>query len=242
VGLRSLISRLRGALAAARTSRDAQQLPLALAAPPRTGAELLAQLNSVGLRGVRALTLTRNRSVMVSQADGVLRVHRAFLAAPEPVHRAIVRFLMASRRAERLTARKVLVSFPVGEGERRAPRAGERTHPDDEKVAATLTEWHARYNAERFGGALRKVAVRVSRRMRARLGHYAPAQHGRPAEIAVSRRHLKRHGFAEGLETLLHEMVHQWQDEEGHSLGHDRRFREKARAVGIAGRAKRVVD
>ena len=134
------------------------------------------------------------------------------------------------------------VALQVGEAEQRAPRAPERTHPDDEAVAAKLAEWHARYNAERFGGGLKRVTVRVSRRMRARLGHYAPAQQGRPPEIAISRRHLRRHGFAEALETLLHEMVHQWQDEQGHPLGHDRRFREKARAVGIPGRAKRVVD
>jgi hypothetical protein len=136
----------------------------------------------------------------------------------------------------------VLVSYPIGEEERRALRAPERTHPDDEGLAARLTEWHARYNGERFGGEMRPVAVRVSRRMRTRLGHYASAQHGRSAEIAISRRHLKRHGLADALGTLLHEMVHQWQDEQGHPLGHDRRFREKAKAVGIPARAKRVVD
>ncbi|MHB8838578.1 MAG: SprT-like domain-containing protein [Gemmatimonadaceae bacterium] len=238
--LRALIDRLRGGRA--KTSRDAQQLALEFSVSPRTGAELLARFNAMGLRGVRAVALTRNRSVMVNLTDGTLRVHRAFLAASESVHRAIVRFLMSPRRAERIAARRVLITFPIGDDERRAPRAPERMHPDDEGMAAKLTEWHARYNTERFGGALKRVQVRVSRRMKARLGHYAPAQHGRPAEIAVSRRHLRRHSFAEGLETLLHEMVHQWQDEQGHPLGHDRRFREKAKAVGIAGRAKRIVD
>lgn len=235
MGLRSLISRLRG-------GRDTTQLALDLSVAPRGAAELLQRLNAMGLRGVRTLALTRNRSVMVSLNDEALRVHRAFLAAPESVHRAIVRFLVAPRRAERLAARRVLMAFPVGDGDRRAPRSPERTHPDDAAIAAKLAEWHARYNSERFGGTLRRVEVRVSRRMRARLGHYASAQQGRPAEIAISRRHLRRHGFADTLETLLHEMVHQWQDEEGHSLAHDRRFREKAKAVGIAGRAKRVVD
>lgn len=241
MGLRALIGRLRGNRVA-KTSRDAQQLAIEFTHAPRTGAELLARLKSLGLRGVRSLTLTRNRSVMVSLNDGTLRVHRAFLAAPEPVHLAIVRFLMAPRRADRLAARRVLIAYPIGEEERREPRAPERTHPDDEGIAAKLSEWHARYNTERFGGSLKRVTVRVSRRMRARLGHYAPAQHGRHAEIAISRRHLRRHGFAEALETLLHEMVHQWQDEEGHPLGHDRHFREKAKAVGIGARAKRVVD
>ena len=238
---RALMNRLRGGRSA-RASRDAQQLALEFTEAPRNGAELLARLKALGLRGVRALSLTRNRSVMVSLNDGTLRVHRAFLAAPETVHKAIVRFLMSPRRADRLAARRVLVGYPVSEDDRREPRTPERTHPDDEGTAAKLSEWHAKYNAERFHGALKRVTVRVSRRMRARLGHYAPAQQGRGAEIAISRRHLRRHGFAEGLETLLHEMVHQWQDEQGHPLGHDRHFREKARAVGIGGRAKRVVD
>lgn len=239
MGLRSLVSRLRGLRA---TARDERQLALEFATPPRTANELLVRLQALGLRGVRTLALTRNRSVMVSAADGALRVHRAFLDAPESVHRAIVRFLIAPRRADRLAARKVLVAFPIGDDAKRALRAPERTHPDDEKLAASLTEWHARFNNERFHGALHRVTVRVSRRMRARLGHYAPAQQGRAAEIAISRRHMRRHGMAEALETLLHEMVHQWQDEMGHPLGHDQHFRVKAKQVGIAGRAKRVVD
>lgn len=240
---RALMGRLRGAAGRrAATTRDAGQLALALSEAPRTADELFARLRAMGLKGVRELKLTTNRSVMVSVTDGVLRVHRAYLGAPEPVHRAIVRFLMAPRRSERLAARAVLVSYPIGAEDRRAPRAPERTHPDDEGLAATFAEWHVRYNAERFGGRLGTVTIRVSRRMRARLGHYMPAQHGRPAELAISRRHIRRHGMADALETLLHEMVHQWQDEQGHPLGHDRIFREKSKAVGISGRARRVVD
>ena len=105
-----------------------------------------------------------------------------------------------------------------------------------------LQEFHRRLNAERFDGKLATIAVRVSRRMRSRLGHYAPAQRGAPAEIAISRRHVKRHGFEQGLQTLLHEMVHQWQDETGLPLGHGPDFRRKARAVGITTGAGRVVD
>ena len=123
----------------------------------------------------------------------------------------------------------------------RTPRVM-RTHPEDEFIAAQLCEWHGRLNAERFGGALKTIAVRVSRRMRSRLGHYAPAQRGGPAEIAISARHVKRHGFEQALETLLHEMVHQWQDESKLPLGHGPEFRAKAREVGIVARAARAVD
>ena len=117
-----------------------------------------------------------------------------------------------------------------------------RTHRDDEPIAVHLREFHRRLNAERFGGELSTIAVRISRRMRSRLGHYAPAQRGRPAEIAISQSHLKRHGFEQALHTLLHEMVHQWQDEKKLPLDHGPGFRAKARAVGITARATRKID
>ena len=123
----------------------------------------------------------------------------------------------------------------------RKPRAM-RTHPDDEFIAAQLLEWHGRLNAERFGGSLATIAVRVSRRMRSRLGPSAPAPRGAPPEIAISARHVKRHGFEQAVQTLLHEMVHQWQDESKLPLGHGADFRRKATAVGITARARRVVD
>jgi len=113
------------------------------------------------------------------------------------------------------------------------------THRDDAPIAAALLQWHARLNAERFGGALREIPVRVSRRMR---GHYARAQRGAKPEIAISHWHLRRHGLAQAVETLLHEMVHQWQDESGLPLDHGAAFRGKAREVGIRPRATRVVD
>ncbi len=117
-----------------------------------------------------------------------------------------------------------------------------RTHPEDEAIAEELRLWHGRLNAERFHGELGTIAVRVSRRMRSRLGHYAPAQRGAPAEIAISWRHVKRHGFEQALATLLHEMVHQWQDETKLPLDHGADFRRKARDVGIKPRASRAVD
>jgi hypothetical protein len=43
------------------------------------------------------------------------------------------------------------------------------------------------------------------------------------------------------LHTLLHEMVHQWQDEAGHPIDHGGTFRKKAREVGITASARRHV-
>ncbi len=117
-----------------------------------------------------------------------------------------------------------------------------RTHRDDEPIAMQLQEFHTRLNHDRFNGELGAIAVRVSRRMRSRLGHYAPAQRGATAEIAISQRHVRRHGFEQALQTLLHEMVHQWQDESKLPLDHGAEFRRKARAVCITARASRSVD
>ena len=78
--------------------------------------------------------------------------------------------------------------------------------------------------------------------MRSRLGHYTCAAHGEPAEIALSWRHIRRDGWEEARHTLLHEMVHQWQDEGGHAIDHGAKFRAKAREVGVAPFARRALD
>ena len=76
--------------------------------------------------------------------------------------------------------------------------------------------------------------------MKSRLGHYVwRGQATRGAEIVISRRHIRREGWDEAVHTLLHEMVHQWQDERGLPVDHGREFRRKARAVGIIPRARR---
>ena len=151
--------------------------------------------------------------------------------------RRAVRAAIAAR-----TAHHARPATPARPSRSARPARLVRTHPDDEPIAMQLQEWHRRLNAERFDGKLATIAVRVSRRMRSRLGHYAPAQRGAPAEIAVSARHVKRHGFEQALQTLLHEMVHQWQDEARLPLGHGSEFRRKARDVGITARASRAVD
>src|SRR5207342_618510 len=114
----------------------------------------------------------------------------------------------------RREAQKVIITHPIAVVAK-APRR-EKMHPDDEGYAAKLTVWHERYNARHFDGKLKTIPVRISRRMKSRLGHYSVAvPGGEPAEIAISRRHLRRHGWQQALDTLLHEMVHQWQDETG---------------------------
>ena len=222
---------------------DAAQLTFELDAPPRDGDELLARLRALGLSRIAQCRLTRNRNVMVSYRGRDLRVHEGYLAAPEDVHRAIVAFVEGRTRAARHVAQRRIVSFRVEtpSGSSVRPLRRERTRPEDEPLADKLTQWHEQFNADHFDGALKVIPVRVSRRMRSRLGHYSAANATESGEIAISWRHLRRHGWDEALHTLLHEMVHQWQDENGHPLDHGRLFRAKAREVGIQAAAKREV-
>lgn len=225
-----------------RRGMDVAQLELSLeVAPARNADELLVQLRQLGLKRIRRVQLTRNRTVMVSFAGGVLRAHEGYLGAPEPVWRAIVAFVEGRTRAERRAAQRVIVGFPIGGERMNAPARRERTHADDVAMVEQLVAWHERYNTRHFAGALQSVPLRVSRRMKSRLGHYSAGHAGALAEIAVSRSHIRRHGWTEALHTLLHEMVHQWQDETGRAIDHGREFRKKCREVGIEPHARRVL-
>jgi hypothetical protein len=223
---------------------ELHQLALPLEEHARTGEEMLARLRALGLDGITSCRLTQNRAVMVSFSRGALRVHRAYLAAPADVLRAIVRFVRARTRRQRRAAERVLLGYPVhASGTSRPPaRRPERPRPGDAALVAELAAWHRDYNRRHFGAALQPVAIRISGRMRSRLGQYTAASPaGEPAEIAIARAHIRRHGWGEVLHTLLHEMVHQWQAETGHALDHGRSFRAQAREVGIAPGARREV-
>ncbi len=221
--------------------RDPAQLDLPLLERPRDAEELFNVLCGLGLRSIRRVRLTRNRNVMVSFGAGELRVHEGYLSAPSRVLAAIVTFVEGRSRSERREAQQVILGHPI-----RVPRPAarrEKTHADDLPFMEELTVWHRRYNTRYFNGRLRMVPIRISRRMRSRLGHYtAGSPTGEPAEIAISLSHIRRHGWDEVLHTLLHEMVHQWQDEAGHTIDHGASFRDKARELGIAPFARRTLS
>ena len=223
-----------------RGTLDPSQLTLELDVPATSAAELLARLRALGLRRIATVELTRNRAVMVSYRGTELRVHEAYLGAPVQVLRAVVTFIEGRTRAERRDAQREILAFQVPAGPR-APTV-ERVRPEDAPLIARLTQAHRDLNDRHFGGELRDVPIRVSRRMRSRLGHYTAASPaGDCAEIAISRSHIRRHGWDEALHTLLHEMVHQWQDETGRPIDHGGAFRAKAREVGIEAAARRMV-
>jgi hypothetical protein len=203
-------------------------------------AMLLHRLHTLGLHSVDSITLMHTRRVMVSLLGRTLRIHEGYATAPEPVLRAVVTFATARTRAARLAARDVILAHPVDRPA--AQRREEPARPGDAPLLARLADAHADLNREHFGGSLSRIPVRLSGRMKTRLGHYSPSgEDGPGAEIVLSRRHLRRDGWAEAMHTLLHEMVHQWQDETARPLDHGPAFRRKAKEVGVLPRARRAI-
>jgi hypothetical protein len=205
------------------------------------------RLRLLGLRDVDRIHTHTNRTVMVSLTRRrVLRLHRGYASAPDRVLRAIVRFLNPRlSRAARRGAEREFLGFPVEEHAPppARPVGQERARPGDAALLAQLAELHGRFNADHFAGALGAIPIRLSGRMRTRLGELAvDLRTGRATEIAISRRHILRHPWAEVEHTVLHEMVHQWQAESGLAVNHGRSFRRKAREVGIEPQARRRVD
>jgi hypothetical protein len=205
---------------------------------------LTSRLRSLGLPHDVEIRLHTNRAVMVSLTPGgTLRIHRGYAYAADRTLEAVVRFLRpgGGERARAL-ARRIVLAHDV---ERHLPRRRERPRrvpPADRKLVAQLERWHAELNRRHFEGALPRIRIRLSSRMTTRLGELAvDAATGRADEIAISRRHLAADRPDEVRDTLLHEMVHQWQVEQGQRADHGRLFRDKARAVGITPAARKTV-
>ncbi|MBM4188447.1 MAG: hypothetical protein FJ206_14185 [Gemmatimonadetes bacterium] len=217
------------------------QLPLIFDFP-----ELTARLRQSGLPRAIGVETHANRRVMISMPrPGLLRVHRGYAHAPEEVIAALVRWATARRltRPERRMLASRFLAFPVHDFVPPVrPRQRRREPPaaGDEARLLRLRQLHREFTARWFGGELPQVEICLSGRMRRKLGHYEPASEGGPA-IAISRRHIVRHGWIAAAETLLHEMVHQWQDWSRLPVDHGPAFRKKALEVGIAPRARTVI-
>ncbi len=209
--------------------------------------ELLARrLALLGFFAATSLRLTDNRSVMVSLSPrGVLSIHRGYAVAPDRVLRAVVRFLArGTPRASRRAAERTILAFrpETWAGSPRRPRAPDRPRPGDVTKIERLERLFREYNGRHFGGALPPLPVRISGRMRTRLGQLCLRHEtGEPYEITISRRHVDRHGWAEAAHTLLHEMVHLWQHVGGHAVDHGVRFRRKAVELGLVPSARRSI-
>lgn len=202
--------------------------------------ELHARLRALGLPAVPRLETHRNQQVMLSWLPGrALRLHEGYAAAPDEVLQAIVRFLTPGvRRATRLAAREAFLAFPVEVHSPPKPRRPPRVHPADRPLLRRLEALQAELNRDHFGGRLTTLPIRLSSRMRRRLGEVRLERGtGRAVHIGLSRGHATRDPWPEVRETLLHELVHQWQAETGRPVDHGPEFRRKAREVGIQPRA-----
>lgn len=204
------------------------------------------RLAALGLREIDRVVMHTNRTVMLSFSGRVLRIHRGYAFASDRVLSAIVRFLNPRvPRMLRRVAEREFLAFPVEDHAPLRPRScgRERSRPGDLVLLHRLTSLHQELNAEHFRGSLNEIPIRLSGRMRTRLGELAvDLRCGKPLEITISRRHLARHGWLEVEHTLLHEMVHQWQAETGHRIDHGPTFRDKARQVGVVPAAKRTIS
>ncbi len=216
----------------------------AAVAPSAAERSLARRLTDLGLPPFPRIVTHRNEQVMLSWTPGkVFRVHEGYLQAPDEVLQAIVRFVRpGTRRDQRVAARQLFLAFPV---ERHAPpparpAAPVSIRPADRPQLDRLAQLHGELNRRCFEGALAEIPLRLSPRMRRRLGEIRlePGSR-RPVHIAISRRHIRRDGWDRVEETLLHEMVHQWQAETGRPVDHGAEFRRKAREVGIEPRAVR---
>ncbi len=214
----------------------AAQLTLALEVDPERA--LPDRLFRLGLAPGTLVTLTRNRTVLVNHHPRFgLRLHAGYAWAPDDVLSAILCFVRPRLpRSERIRARQRFLAFPVDRHapSRVIPQRGPRpVPPEHEAIIGRLTRLHEILNVRHFQGTLGGIPIRLSERMSTRLGEFRADQDHRPVEITLSRRHLRRDGWAPAAETLLHEMVHQWQCEQGMPLDHSLTFRRKAREVGI---------
>ena len=208
---------------------------------------LARRLELLGLPRAARIRVNDNRTVMVSLSrSGVLSIHRGYALASDRVLKAVVRFLNPRlSRAARRAAERVILAFPAAEhvpgGPGRA-RSPDRPRAGDAEKSDRLARLFAEYNRRHFGGLLPSLPMRISGRMRTRLGQLC-LHHGsrEPHEITLSREHIDRHGWAEAAHTLLHEMVHLWQHVNGHGVDHGPAFRRKAMEVGVVAAARRDV-
>lgn len=205
---------------------------------------LARRLEALGLAGVRAVEVHRNRTVMVSLTRrGVLRVHRGYQFAPDRVLEAIVRFVRrGGSRRERSEARRTLLAFPAAAFAPPPPVRPAVLQPGDLRLLGRLRQLFEAFNRQHFGGRLCAIPIRLSGRMRTRLGELVVDEGSRRArEIVLSRRHVRRDPWVEVQRTLLHEMIHQWQAQSGLPVDHRAAFRRKAVELGVEPTARRVL-
>lgn len=106
-----------------------------------------------------------------------------------------------------------------------------------QSASATLHEWAERFNAE-FRLKLETPAISVQKIPARTYGTYRHGRNGLGVrhEITLNAGHLEQQPLAEQLATLLHELLHQWQEQYGkggrHGY-HNQQFRIMAKRFGL---------
>ena len=198
------------------------------AAQPRFDPDSLRRLLARrGCRRVEEIRFKKNRGRIISLSkDGrTLHVHACFQDADDEVVSAVVTFLKAGRRsyAYRESIR-VMRDYFEAHGQKYAPMTAEeedhRLKRDIERLPCAgnaeqrgfIRDAFARYNSGLFGSKLPQVKLRLSDRMRSRLGHirYHTTSSGERIvlELALNIHLMLPGNEAILLDTILHEMTH----------------------------------
>jgi hypothetical protein len=187
-------------------------------------------LRSLARRGCRKLDdvrfkKNRGRIISLSKDGRTLHVHACFQDAPDDVVSAVVTFLKAGRRsyAYRESIR-VMRDYFDAHGPKYTPTSAEeedhRVKRDIDRLPcvgnaeqrAFLREAFARYNSGLFNSKLPAVKLRLSDRMRSRLGHIryhtTSTDERIVLELALNIHLMLPGNEAILLDTLLHEMTH----------------------------------
>jgi len=103
---------------------------------------------------------------------------------------------------------------------------------------ADMLIWETRFNKEFFDGELPPAAISFESDDVRRLGWYLLKRDGLALNfrININTKHLAAGDQVDVLDTLLHEMTHQWEHVGGREKGgryHTKKFRDKAEALGI---------
>lgn len=206
--------------------------------PPRplTPGQLLVELRRRGAPALMSVRLRRNRTVLwsLTERGSVLNLHAAFAGAPDPVLDDLARIARHGARGavareaagrvrdwppvgeamEKLRGVQVVAALAAAEG---VPGAEEQTAgvrctgSDDER--RRVRGLYLAFNAERFEGILPEgLPIRLSDRMKSRLGHVKPATTpgGVRVVVEIALNRLLLHP-SNGLlleDVLLHEMAH----------------------------------
>ena len=134
------------------------------------------RLRALGLNEVEKVLTHTNLTVMLSLNRRVLRIHRGYAFAPDEVLEAVVRFLNPRvPRALRRAAERVFLDFPVQAyvTDMERHRRAERPRPGDVRLLHRLEGLHRELNQRHFDGLLSDIPIRLSGRMKRRLGELA---------------------------------------------------------------------